>query len=88
MSEGLQDVPISVQSFTGDDLNEAGLSNISQVGNLTSNVEFDSLSPITGSSNTPNINIRGIGTTDFLLTVDPSVGFTLMVCMLRDPLAG
>ena len=73
-SEPLQDVPVSVQAFSGERLAERGLTNIAQIGNSVSNMEFDSLSPITGSSNTPNVNIRGIGTTDFLLTIDPSVG--------------
>ena len=74
VSESLQDVPISIQAFSGDNLTNRGLTNIADIGNFVSNMEFDSLSPITGSSNTPNINIRGIGTTDFLLTIDPSVG--------------
>ncbi len=74
VKESLQDVPISVQAFSAQNLSAQGLSNVSEIGDLTSNMEFDALSPINGSSNTPNINIRGIGTTDFLLTVDPSVG--------------
>lgn len=74
VSESMQDVPISIQAFTGESLSDRGLTNIAEIGNFVSNMEFDSLSPISGSSNTPNINIRGIGTTDFLLTIDPSVG--------------
>ena len=74
ISESMQDVPLSVQAFTGDSLSDRGLTNIAEIGSYVSNMEFDSLSPISGSSNTPNINIRGIGTTDFLLTIDPSVG--------------
>lgn len=74
VKESLQDVPISVQAFSAQSLSAQGLSNIGEIGDMTSNMEFDALSPINGSSNTPNINIRGIGTTDFLLTVDPSVG--------------
>ena len=74
VSESMQDVPISIQAFSGERLSERGLTNIADIGNSVSNMEFDSLSPISGSSNTPNINIRGIGTTDFLLTIDPSVG--------------
>ena len=74
VTESLQDVPLSVQAFTGDKLSATGLSNLSEIGNITSNLEFDSVSAISGSSNSPNLNIRGIGTTDFLLTVDPSDG--------------
>ncbi len=74
ISESIQDVPVAIQAFTGTSLAERGLTDIAEIGNSVSNMEFDSLSPISGSSNTPNINIRGIGTTDFLLTIDPSVG--------------
>lgn len=72
--ENLQDVPIAISAFAGDDLLESGLTNFAEVGELAPNVQIDSISPVNGSSNTPNINIRGIGTTDFLLTIDPSVG--------------
>ena len=72
--ESMQDVPIAIQAFDGDSLSARGLTHIAEIGNFVSNMEYDSLSPINGSSNTPNINIRGIGTTDFLLTIDPSVG--------------
>jgi len=76
-AESIQDVPIAISAFSGDNLTRQGLTNISEIGDLTPNMEFDSISPINGSSNTPNINIRGIGTTDFLLTIDPSVGVYL-----------
>jgi len=76
-AESIQDVPIAISAFSGDNLASQGLTNISEIGDLTPNMEFDSISPINGSSNTPNINIRGIGTTDFLLTIDPSVGVYL-----------
>jgi len=74
VQENLQDVPIAVSAFTGEVLIDIGLTNFAEVGDLVPNVQIDRISPINGSSNTPNINIRGIGTTDFLLTIDPSVG--------------
>ncbi len=76
-SESLQVVPIAVSAHTGASLSKQGMTNIAEIGDLIPNMEFDSISPINGSSNTPNINLRGIGTTDFLLTIDPSVGVYL-----------
>jgi len=77
VSENLQEVPIAITAHTGTELSRQGLTNIAEIGDLVPNMEFDSISAINGSSSTPNINIRGIGTTDFLLTIDPSVGVYL-----------
>ena len=57
ISESMQDVPLSIQAFTGDSLSDRGLTNIAEIGSYVSNMEFDSLSPISGSSNTPNIDL-------------------------------
>ena len=74
LAENQQDVPLAITAVSGQRLAEIGKTNISDIGDLSPNVQIDSISPVNGSSNTPNINIRGIGTTDFLLTIDPSVG--------------
>ncbi|MEM9386461.1 MAG: TonB-dependent receptor [Pseudomonadota bacterium] len=73
-TENQQDVPIAVTAVTGEQMLATGRTNFSEVADVAPNVNIDSVSPINGSSNSPNINIRGIGTTDFLLTIDPSVG--------------
>ena len=74
VKENLQNVPIAITALSSARLTESGGTTIADVGNLAPSVHVNSISPINGSSNTPNFNIRGIGTTDFLLTIDPSVG--------------
>ena len=73
-SESLQDVPIAVTAFTGDTLEDKGLINIAQVADWTPGLEMDPTAAISGSSATLTTFIRGIGMSDFLLTIDPGVG--------------
>ncbi len=74
IEETLQTTPVSITAFTAADLDKRGYTNISQIGEITPNMQFDSTAPISGASNASSIFIRGIGQTDFLLTVDPGVG--------------
>jgi iron complex outermembrane receptor protein len=74
VSESIQDVPIAVSAFTEAGLTARGITNISEIGNFTPGLEIDAAAPISGSSAAINTFIRGIGTTDFLLTNDPGVG--------------
>jgi len=74
VEENLQDVPIAVSAFTGKDLEAKGLTNIAQVGNFTPGLEMDPTAAISGSSAAITTFIRGIGVSDFLLTIDPGVG--------------
>jgi len=74
VEENLQDVPIAVSAFTGRDLEAKGLTNIAQVGNFTPGLEMDPTAAISGSSAAITTFIRGIGVSDFLLTIDPGVG--------------
>lgn len=74
VSESLQDVPIAVSAFTADSLKKRGLSNISEIGDYTPSLIMDFTSALTGSSASITTYIRGIGQSDFLLTIDPGVG--------------
>lgn len=74
VEESLQDVPITVTAFTAADLEAKGVSNISEIGNFTPGLEMDSTAAISGSSAAITTFIRGIGVSDFLLTIDPGVG--------------
>ncbi len=72
--ESLQDVPIAVSAFTGDSLANKGVTNIAQVADFTPGLEMDATAAISGSSAALTTFIRGIGMSDFLLTIDPGVG--------------
>jgi iron complex outermembrane receptor protein len=74
VAENIQDVPIAVSAFTSEGLDARGITDISGIGNFTPGLEIDAAAPISGSSAAINAFIRGIGTTDFLLTTDPGVG--------------
>lgn len=73
-SESLQDVPIAVTAFTGQALEDKGVSNISEIAAYTPGLEMDPTAAISGSSAALTTFIRGIGMSDFLLTIDPGVG--------------
>lgn len=74
ISESLQEVPVAVTAFTADAMARKGLTNISQIGDYTPGLTLDSTATLTGSSATITAFIRGIGMSDFLLTIDPGVG--------------
>ena len=75
--ENLQDTPISVAAFSGDALAERQVANVADVGNFTPNLIIDSASALGGSSSTISAFIRGVGQSDFNLTIDPGVGLYL-----------
>jgi iron complex outermembrane recepter protein len=75
--ENLQETPIAVTAVTADAIAERGISNLSEIAASTPSLRFDSGAAISGSSNTATVFIRGIGQTDFNLTIDPGVGIYL-----------
>jgi len=66
-SESLQDVPIAVTAFTGEALNDFGVSNTQSLQDLTPGLVFSN----TGSSAQPFL--RGVGTRLALNGLEPSV---------------
>ncbi len=74
VEENQQEVPITVNSFSSEELAARGLSNITQIGDFTPGLVIDFTSPISGSSASASTFIRGVGQSDFLLTIDPGVG--------------
>ena len=70
----LQDTPISVTAFTAADLQNKGISDISEIADFTPNMMFDTTAIISGSSSAAVIFIRGIGQSNFQVTNDPGVG--------------
>lgn len=72
--ESLQDTPISVAAFTAEDLQSRGVVDFSQVGEITPNVTFDFTSAIAAGNSAAIVMIRGIGSSDWTIGVDPGVG--------------
>ncbi len=69
-SENLQDVPIAVQAFSADDIQEAGMNNANDLAVMTPSLHVT-------SNNTPfnsRFAIRGIGTAQNDPALEPSVG--------------
>lgn len=61
-SENIQNVPISIQAFTGKTIKELGIKSSADLGQLTPNVD---IALPAGPGNQPIISIRGIGLNDY-----------------------
>ncbi|MCY4041684.1 MAG: TonB-dependent receptor [Gammaproteobacteria bacterium] len=72
--QNAQEVPISITALSGSALEQQGLSDISQIGEMTPNLEMDNTSPFAGSSSVLSPFIRGIGQNDFAFNLEPGVG--------------
>jgi iron complex outermembrane receptor protein len=73
-SEDIQQVPIAITAFSADMLRQKGITNISQLSDLTPNVSLDAGAPFSGSDTVLSAYIRGIGQDDFAFNLDPGVG--------------
>lgn len=76
-AESLQETPISIAAFSGNNLEERQIDNVSQIATFTPNLIFDTSSAISGSKSSASVFIRGVGQTDFVLSTDPGVGLYL-----------
>ena len=76
-SESLQDTPISISAVTSEGLRDRAIDNVTQIGDFTPNVKFNSSVPVSASNATAAIFIRGIGQNDYQLSADPGVGLYL-----------
>jgi iron complex outermembrane receptor protein len=72
--ENLQDSPVAVTSFDAASIERRAIRTIADIGKFTPSLQFDAAAPAAGSGNAVTVFLRGIGQTDFLLTVDPGVG--------------
>jgi len=70
--EGLQDVPISLSVFSGDDIKAFALDNLQDIGQFTPNLTFFN-NPTRGRSGY-TLYIRGVGQSDTMIQNDPGVG--------------
>jgi iron complex outermembrane receptor protein len=76
-AENLQDTPISVTAFSAEALLARQVTTIADIDKFTPNLILDSATSLAGSSSTITAFIRGVGQTDFNLTIDPGVGLYL-----------
>ncbi|QFU77312.1 TonB-dependent receptor [Halioglobus maricola] len=73
-SESLQDAPIAISAFTAENLEQIGATSAVDVGEYTPNAW---ITRSLGSSYNIRVSIRGIGTAEPSLAVDPKVGVYL-----------
>lgn len=71
--ESLQDAPVAVSAFSGDQLEFRGVTNIGQLDQFTPNLVLNK-SPTNSNVINAAAYIRGIGQNDFVPTIDPGVG--------------
>ncbi len=74
MEEDLQKTPISIAAFSGDGLENRGLTNIAQIAPFVPNLSFQNNPSFGGAGNAAAIYIRGIGQKEFLPTTESGVG--------------
>ncbi len=75
-AESVQTTPLSVSAFDSRSLQDRGLQNIADVSRAVPNVQLDPVANESGVAST-QISIRGIGQTDYVLTVEPGVAVYL-----------
>ncbi len=70
--ESLQDTPIAITAFSEDDLEQANMIDLRDIGKYTPGMTFTSYGM--GSSEAGAIFIRGVGQSDHMVTTDTGVG--------------
>ena len=83
-SESLQEVPLSVTAFSGDDLEKVGAADITAIGETTPNV---TLEVSRGTNSTLSAFIRGVGQQDPVAGFEAGVGIYLDDVYLNRPQA-
>ncbi len=71
VEESLQEAPVAVSAFTGEELEKSGVQQIEEIAWNTPSLRFQPV-PTIGSA--PTITLRGLTQNDPLPTIDPSVG--------------
>src|SRR5262249_14984307 len=67
--ENLQDTPLAITAVSGDQLEQQGLTNVTELGLVIPNANIRPQGSFSGP--TPQIGMRGVQTTDFIFTSDP-----------------
>jgi iron complex outermembrane receptor protein len=76
-AENLQQTPVSVSAFVAEELEQRQVTSTADIGNLVPNVQFDGVASESGGGASTQMSIRGIGQTDYVLTVEPGVAVYL-----------
>ena len=71
--ESLQDTPLAVSAFNAAELENRNIVSVSEVSRYVPNIQFDNVAWESGGGNSSQIAIRGIGQTDYVLTIEPGV---------------
>src|SRR3546814_6642296 len=66
--------PIAITAVNAAALRGRAIDSVADIGKFTPSRNFDQAAAASGSSNSVTVFLRGIGQTDFNLTVDPGVG--------------
>ena len=67
--EGLQETPVAISAFSGDDLRALGARSLEEIGDAVPNLVFKQ-----GTGRSASVTIRGLGQRDPRTFLDPSVG--------------
>jgi iron complex outermembrane receptor protein len=70
--ENLQDTPLAITAVSGEQLEQQGLTNVTDLGLVIPNASIRPQGSFSGP--TPAIGMRGVMTTDYIYTSDPGVG--------------
>ena len=71
--ESLQDTPLAVSAFNARELEQRNIVSVNEISQYIPNVQYDNVASEAGGGNSSQIFIRGIGQTDYVLTVEPGV---------------
>jgi len=70
--ENLQNTAIAITAVSGDQLEQQGLTNVTDLGLVIPNASIRPQGSFSGP--TPTVGMRGVSTTDYIFTSDPGVG--------------
>jgi iron complex outermembrane receptor protein len=74
VEEQASKTPVTIHSVDASAFQQFNASSIHELERMAPNVSFETTSPISGSSNSSVIYMRGVGQSEFLLTNDAGVG--------------
>ena len=88
IKESIQDAPVSVVAFTGENLEQRGIVGTADLDQITPNLQFNNNAVLAGNNSSSQIFIRGIGQLDPTATVDPGVGLYIDDVYMGQSLGG